>query len=75
MKPYKDMTRFEKRITQAVRNGWYMSGEYVAIQGDRQRRFEADSICSLARDICKWLGDGKESNDAEHLLVRQTMVG
>lgn len=81
MKKYKDMTRFERSITDSVRNGWNISGEYAVVIGDGDRTirktFESDSIGSLALDIYRWYARELYANrqlpsTAGRLLVKQT---
>jgi hypothetical protein len=80
MKHYKDMTRFERSITDSVRNGWNVSGEYVALSGDgddiARKTFESDSIGSLVLDIYRWYSRELYANrqlpsTAGRLLVKQ----
>lgn len=81
MKHYKDMTKFERSITDSVRNGWNISGEYVVMSGDGDKEvrktFESDSIGSLVLDIYRWYSRELYANrplppTAGRLLVKQS---
>lgn len=80
MKRYRDMTRFERSITDSVCNGWNISGEYIAMSGNGDKvvskSFEADSIGSLVLDIYRWYSRELYANrqlpsTADRLLVKQ----
>lgn len=68
-KLYRDLTPLEKKVFDAARNGWFISGVYeVSFKGHR-RTFRADSIRWLASDVLRWYGRHQEHHADDTLYV------
>ena len=74
MKQIKDMSRLERKVFEACYNGWYLSGEYRAVFFGHERRFEADSIRQLTRDVSAWFASHAEHHADDILLVKLNKV-
>ena len=70
MKQIKDMSRRERKVFEACYNGWYLSGEYRAVFFGHERRFEADSIYQLYKDLEAWFASHAENHGNDVLLVK-----
>ena len=71
MKQIKDMNQLERKVFEACYNGWYVSGEYKAVFFGHERRFEADSIRELSRQVEAWFASHSERHGDDILLVKQ----
>ena len=70
MKQIKDMNRRERKVFEACYNGWYLSGEYRAVFFGHERRFEADTIRQLTKDVSAWFESHAERHGDDILLVK-----
>lgn len=70
MKQIKDMNRRERKVFEACYNGWYLSGEYRAVFFGHERRFEADSIHQLCKEVGAWFASHAEHHGDDILLVK-----
>jgi hypothetical protein len=66
----KDMSRSQRKVLEACRNGWFMSGEYRALFDDHERRFCADSPKMLFHDVDRWYSLHTENHDEAPVLVK-----
>jgi hypothetical protein len=66
----KDLSRSQRRVFDACRNGWFMSGEYRALSGGGEQRFWADSPRLLFHDVDRWYTARTEGDECAHVLVK-----
>lgn len=57
-----DMSDSQRKVYDACRNGWFVGGEYRAMFDGHERRFFADSIGWLYKEVNQWF----ESHSARH---------
>lgn len=65
----KDLNTRQRKVLQACRDGWFMSGVYRARFDNHERRFEADSPTILYRAVDDWYASHQENHADAHLLV------
>ncbi|MDI9590354.1 MAG: hypothetical protein QM302_04875 [Acidobacteriota bacterium] len=70
MKQIKDMNSLERKVFEACYNGWYLSGEYRAVFFGHERRFRADSIRQLVKQVEAWFLSHAEHHADDILLVK-----
>lgn len=70
MKQIKDMSRLERKVFEACYNGWYLSGEYRAVFFGHERRFEADTMRQLYKEVNEWFASHAEHHGDDILLVK-----
>ena len=70
MTKVKNMGRRQRKVHDACRNGWFMSGEYRAIMDGHERSFNADSKRLLFKDVDKWFSSHEQNHADSHLLVK-----
>ena len=70
MTQVKDMGRLERKVFESCYNGWYLSGQYRAVFFGHERRFEADTIRLLAKDVQEWFESHAENHGNDILLVK-----
>ena len=70
MKQIMSMTRRERKVFEACYNGWYLSGEYRAVFFGHERRFEADTLRQLYKDVSAWFDTHAENHGDDILLVK-----
>jgi hypothetical protein len=68
--PYATMTKNQKRVLNACRNAWFLSGFYEARVRDMTMTVRCDSIRWLAREVQLWLDQLEESIEDELVYVR-----
>lgn len=67
---YKDMSKRERRLFDAIWNGWYLSGVYSAQFDNHKRTFDADSRNILFNDVNEWFKKHEEHHADADVLVR-----
>ena len=70
LKQIKEMNRRERKVFESCYNGCYLSGEYRAVFFGHERRFEADSIHQLYKDVEAWFASHAENHGNDVLLVK-----
>lgn len=70
MKQISAMNRRERKVFEACYNGWYLSGQYRAVFFGHERRFEADTIRQLTRDVNEWFESHADHHGNDILLVK-----
>ena len=70
MTQVKDMSRLERKVFEACYNGWYLSGQYRAVFFGHERKFEADSIHQLYKEVEAWFASHAEHHGNDILLVK-----
>ena len=70
MKKICDMDNRQLKVFNAVYNGWYMSGKYLALLDDHAHVFYADSIPILYGEVEKWYARHERYHGNKQLLVK-----
>lgn len=70
MTKVRNMDRRQRKVFDACRNGWFMSGEYRALFDGHERRFWADSPNILFKDVDRWFSTHEQHHEDSHLLVK-----
>lgn len=60
----------DRKIRDACRNGWWMSGRYCVKFDEHERVFVADSEQSLIRHVSKWYATHEHNHENAHVLVK-----
>lgn len=70
MKKISEMNHQERKVFDACYNGWFLSGEYRALLGGNESRFEVDSLSQLVREVTAWFNSHAENHGSDWLLVK-----
>ena len=70
LKQIKSMNLRERKVFEACYNGWYLSGQYRAVFFGHERKFEADSIHQLYKEVEAWFASHAEHHGNDILLVK-----
>ena len=67
MTKIKDMSKRERKVLNACHNGWFMSGEYLALVDGHERRFWKGL---LFKDVDEWFSSHEQNHADSPLLVK-----
>ena len=67
-----DMSDSQRKVYDACRNGWFVGGEYRAMFDGHERRFFADSIGWLYKEVNQWF-EGHSARHANAALVVKSL--
>ncbi|MCH3967865.1 MAG: hypothetical protein PHR15_01290 [Atopobiaceae bacterium] len=60
----------DRKVLQACRNGWFMSGTYRVLFDNHERTFDADSTGILFSSVNKWFKSHKARHANADVVVK-----